>query len=34
MECEGEITDKIEKGKMDAMEKREKLVHNKCGRDS
>lgn len=34
MECEGEITDKIEKSKMDAMEKREKLVHNKCGRDS
>lgn len=34
MECEGEITDKIEKGKMGAMEKREKLVHNKCGRDS
>lgn len=34
MEREGEIADKIEKGKMDALKKREKLVHNKCGRDS
>lgn len=31
---EGGITVEIEKGKMDAMKKREALIHNKCGRDS